>query len=31
MPLPQGAAKGSGYIEYGLFDGEQEKPQRFML
>ena len=31
MPLPQGATKGSGYIEYGLFDGEQEKPQRFML
>ncbi len=31
MPLPDGAAKGRGYIDYGLFDGEFEETQRFVL
>ena len=31
MPLPEGAAKGKGYIDYGLFDGEFEETQRFTL
>lgn len=31
MPLPAGAAKGRGYIDYGLFDGEFEETQRFVL
>ena len=31
MTLPEGSAPGRGYIQYGLFDGEFEEAQKFML
>lgn len=31
MPLPEGASKGKGFIQYGLFDGEFEESQKFSL
>ena len=31
MGLPEGAKKGRGYIQYGLFDGEFEETQKFPL
>ncbi|MGI2026933.1 fimbrial biogenesis chaperone [Endozoicomonas acroporae] len=31
MPLPEGAAKGKGFIQYGLFDGEFEETLKFSL
>ena len=31
LDLPENAAKGKGYIQYGMFDGEFEKAQKFAL
>lgn len=31
LPLPEGAKKGQGYIQYGLFDGELEKAKKFPI
>ena len=31
LTLPEGATKGKGYIQYGLFDGEFEKTEKFPI